>query len=354
MALPKLFYGIKIKGGFNPEAEDSRMKIFITGATGYVGTNLIPRLKQEKHEITCLIRKTENHINNELFDRCNLIKGDITDRETYRGACNGAEIVIHLAVATPITNISGNKCVYNETNVIGTQNLLEECKIAKPKRIICFSSTAAIGRPRVNLIDENTPLTPVNNYGKSKKDADELIPLYVKKDLLPIITICFPHIYGPGEVHDLLKIVKMIKKGILPQIGFGPNYLPMIYISDAIDAILLAMLNGVLGEKYIIADEDPHDIRMIRKYVLSAIGISRPFYPFIPKYAGILGAYVLEFLFRAIGSSPPIKAENIKSIVAARRLSIQKAKKDLGFIPKVNFKQGINHTIEWYKEKNLI
>jgi nucleoside-diphosphate-sugar epimerase len=330
------------------------MKVFVTGATGYVGQNLIPRLKQSGYDITCLLRTPEKLRDHDLFNSCHIINGDITDRNSIRGVLDKSELVIHLAVATPLTNTSNNEFVYQNINVLGTKNLLEECLIAKPKRILCFSSTAAIGRPEIDTIDENTPLCPVNAYGRSKRDADDLISLYLIKYQLPIITLCFPHIYGPGEVHDLFKIIKLIKNGILPQVGFGPNFLPMVYVSDAMNSILLAFSHGAIGEKYIIADDDPHDTRMIRKQVLSVLGIKRQWYPFIPKHLGVLGAYFLEFLYRFRGVAPPVKVDNIKSIAAARCLSINKAKNELGFSPQVGFEEGIRRTILWYKENHLI
>ncbi|KJR41969.1 radical SAM domain-containing protein [Candidatus Magnetoovum chiemensis] len=130
----------------------------------------------------------------------------------------------------------------------------------------------------------------------------------------------------------------MIKKGVFPQFGFSPNYLPLVYLSDAINGIMLALENGELGEKYIIADNDPHDTKMLRKYVLSSLGIKRKFYPVIPAQIALIGAYTVEKLFKSINIPPPIKLNNIKSILAARRLSIDKAKHNLQFYPKMNFK----------------
>lgn len=330
------------------------MRIFITGATGYVGSNLIPRLKRDGHELTCLLRSPEKHTENALFVNCKRIKGDLTDRNSIEGCCKGMDIVIHLAAATPVNNPGTDESIYDNTNVIGTRNLLEECNIAKPKRIICFSSTAAIGRPVVDFIDEKTPLTPVNDYGRSKKESEALMSLYVKENGLPIITLCFPHIYGPGDTHELLKIATLMKKGLFPQIGFGPNLLPMIYISDAVEAIVLAMRGGNIGEKYIIADKDPHDTRKLRSLVLSAIGVKKRLYPFIPKYFGIVGAYFIEQFLTRIGLKPPITCNNIRSIAAARRLSINKAAQELGFKPSIEFEDGVKNTILWYKENQLI
>jgi dihydroflavonol-4-reductase len=330
------------------------MKIFVTGATGYVGSNLIRQLLNENYDVTCLMRSPEKYNSSKLFSQCTLVKGDITDRDSLKGTMQDIDVVIHLAVLGHLDEAKRGENAFYTVNVQGTKNVLEECIISKLKRILCFSSTAAIGIPKVDLIDENTPLRATNPYGKSKKDSDELILSYIKRHNLPIVNICFPHIYGPGEKRDFLRIIKMIKKGIFPQVGFSPNLYPSVYISDAIDAIILALKKGRVGEKYIIADDDPHDLKYIRKLVLKYLGKERKFYPIIPKHLSIYFIYAMEFIFGLFGTVPPIKARNLKSISAGRRLSIEKAKREMGFKPKINLEEGIRCTIEWYKKENLL
>ena len=330
------------------------MRVYITGATGYVGSRLVPRLLNKNHEVICLLRSPEDYIDHDIYKRCRLIKGDITDRETIKNTMAHIDVVVHLAVSTPLTNKQNDTEIYNRVNVIGTANILNECLVSGVKRILCFSSSAAIGMPKTPIIDENTPLNPVNNYGRSKRDAEQLISSFVDKYNLPVLTICFPHIYGPGDRYEFLKIVKMIKRGILPQVGFSPNLLPSVYISDAVNAIILAMKKGKAGEKYIIADDDPHDTKVIRRLVLRNLGIDRKTYLFVPKYFGIFIAYILEVLYGFIGDASPVKVENIKMITAGRRISIEKAKKDLDFLPVVRLEEGIKKTIGWYKQEGLI
>ena len=330
------------------------MKIYITGATGYVGANLIPRLVKENHDVTCLVRNPEKYLNSTVYQKCHLIKGDISVQDSLQGTISNMDMVIHLAVLGHLNEKRQSFEDFYTVNVLGTKNILTECRVAGPKRIVCFSTTAAIGIPKVSLIDENTPLRPVSPYGQSKKEADEVISLFVKKNNLPIITLCFPHIYGPGEQRDFLKIIRMIKKGIFPQVGFSPNLYPSIFITDALDAICLAMTKGKIGEKYIMADDDSHDLRVIRRLVLRQIGSKKKLYPFMPKYLGILGAHVLESLFAIFGTVPPVTAKSIKSITAGRRLCIEKARKHMGFEPKVDIEEGIKRTIGWAQKEHLL
>lgn len=331
------------------------MNILLTGATGYVGLNLVAKLLETDNKVYCLMRSPERYTDDSMFKQCNLLKGDIAERESFQGKIKGIDWVVHLAVMSPLNeNEMSSEDVFDKVNVQGTVNLLSECLEAKVKKIICFSSTAAIGLVKDSTIDEKTPSRPITPYGKSKKKADDVATTFFNDHQQPIVTICFPHVYGPGETRDFFKITKMIKKGIFPQVGFSPNYYPSVYISDAVDAICLALENGKPGEKYFIADNDPHDLRDLRKYVLENLGIERRYYPFIPKYAGIIGAYVVETLFNHLRKSPPIKLKNIKSIISGRKISIKKSQEELGFQPKITLQKGVEKTIEWMiKEKML-
>ena len=331
------------------------MKIFLTGATGYIGQSLLPRLLENNHEVHCLLRSPDNYANDEMFGRCKLHKGNIADKASLEGKIDGIDWVVHLAVLSPLNDKEKlDEEAFSKINVEGTRNILKECLKAKPKKIVCFSSTAAIGIPNVDVIDENTPCQPVTPYGKSKKKTDDLVLSFIEKHGLPVTTICFPHVYGPGETRDFEKIITLIKKGIFPQVGFSPNLYPSVYISDAVEGICLALEKGKAGEKYIIADDDPHDLRVIRRFVLENLGIDRKYYPFIPKYFGMLGSFLLETLFGFLDKVPPIRVKNIRSITSGRRISIKKAFNEMGFQPKVSLREGIQHTVNWMKEENRI
>lgn len=330
------------------------MDIYLTGASGYVGSRLLPRLLEEGHQVTCLMRHPEKYVHRSPFNRCRLVSGDLIDAHSFRESLLGTDAVVHLAVMTPLTIGNRKEEAYWQTNVVGTLNLLKACLHARPSRIVCFSSTAAIGRPSVNLIEEGTPRNPLSAYGRSKNEADKQISSMTAKYGLPTITLCFPHIYGPEDTSDFYRIVKMVKSGILPQVGCHPNLLPMVYISDAVEAIVLALSKGKTGQTYLIADEFSLDTRRLRKIVAANLGLKRKIYPWIPYQGGVFAAVIIEKLFDRLGKRPPVRAENIRSVSAGRQISIEKAKRELGFSPKVSPEEGIRQVIEYYRKNNLI
>ncbi len=329
--------------------------IFITGATGYIGTKLIPELLSAKHRLSCLVRTPEKLPPSHPLHQCKLIKGDLNNTDLLSQAAMQQDAVIHLAVLGHVNEKGTTYERYHQANVIGTQNLLDACIQAQAPRIICCSSTAAIGLPDGNTINEQTPLNPSTPYGKSKKAADELILKYVRDEGVPAILLAFPHVFGPGDIRDFLKIVRLIKKGILPQIGFKPNYFPACYLTDAAKAIILALTHGNVGEKYMIADHDPHDMRDIRKCVRQELGIStRLPYPVVPKGIAHLLAKGIETLFTKRGKVPPIRTSNIENLALSRRIDSSKAQKELNFKHHTTLPTAIAEIMQWYRDNGYL
>jgi nucleoside-diphosphate-sugar epimerase len=238
---------------------------------------------------------------------------------------------------------------YRRVNVHGTENLLKECLINPVKKIICFSSSAAVGLVDNGNIDESVTCNPETDYGISKHESDIAVKRFFEEYNLPIVTLRFTHIYGPGEKRDFLKIVKLIKKGVFPIIGFGENLYPAVYKKDAINSILLALQKGKIGQLYNISDKNSYDLRLIIKSVKAELGIAR-LSLWVPKYPTLFFLNCLE----AFGIPFPISSKNIKYVTAARRFSIEKAKTELNYEPKIDIHEGIKRTINYYKTEGLI
>jgi nucleoside-diphosphate-sugar epimerase len=324
------------------------MNVLITGATGYLGPDVISALTDEGHKVKCLVRD-KSKLQNIGDDNVTCIVGDLTKAETIVDLTKSTDYVVHLAVLGHSEEAFLSLRDYRLVNVGGTENLLKEVIRNPVKKMICFSSSAAVGLVDGNIIDEGIKCNPQNAYGISKYESDMVIKRHIEEHNLPIITLRFTHVYGPGDKRDFLKITKMVKKGIFPIIGFGKNLYPAVYKDDAIKSILLALDNGKAGEVYNVSYPESHDLRLIVKYIKSELGIKR-FTLWSPKYPTLLFLKCLELL----GINFPVTSKNIKFVTSGRQYSIEKAKKELGFIPEVDLKEGIRRTIEDYKKEGLI
>ena len=331
------------------------MKILITGATGFIGSHLVKALIEDGHICRCLVRKTSNIGNLKSLDNVEIKYGDITDKSSLKGIVEGIDIVYHLAAIGHISAASFKTYrIYYMNNVMGTKNLVEEClRERNIKRFVYFSSTAAMGLLKMPIVDETVKCRPRTPHQKSKYDCEQLLLKYWKEAHFPVIILRPCMVYGPIGKGEFFKIIKWAKRGMLPKIGKGKNLTPIVHVNDVVQAALLAMHKGRLGEAYIIADRKSYEFDEIRNIIVKALNIRRP-YPYVPVVIAKKIAILLEMIAKLYGGIPIVNHFNIESTITDRVFSIDKARRELGYEPKVKLEDGIKQTIEWLRENGYI
>ncbi len=147
------------------------MKVFITGATGFIGTHLLQRLAQTEHELYCLIRPTSHvHILEELG--ATLIVGDVTDRKSLHAGMKGCDWVMHLANVYSFWE--PNRQIYTEVNIEGTRNVMECALEAEVTKVVHVSTALVYGKPADYPFTEKSPVGPVwfSEYARTKYAGD--------------------------------------------------------------------------------------------------------------------------------------------------------------------------------------
>ena len=230
------------------------MKIFITGATGYIGNLLALKLADAGHCIHVLIRN-KNSASLLKHDNIKIFFGDITDKETIRNSIRDCEQVYHVAghVKTGIKNPS----VIFRINVEGTANVLEAALDAGVKKLVFTSTCGVIGPALKEPMTEKDPrMTSYTlDYELSKKMAEDLVRQYITKGLDSVI-VSPSKVYGPGKTSHSLTynaiIEKFLHKGFVLIPYPGNNQGCFGYIDDVVNGHILAMEKGKTGEKYIL------------------------------------------------------------------------------------------------------
>jgi|Deesub1362A_J573_1020465.scaffolds.fasta_scaffold07777_2 nucleoside-diphosphate-sugar epimerase len=329
------------------------MRALITGGTGFIGRHLVKRLREVGYLCRCLVRNRKKGDELKTWG-VEIIYGDVREKASLHGIAQDIDVVYHLAAIGHISAVS--RAAYQkfrEVNVEGTRNLAEECAQYKIKKFVHFSSTAAIGITEVPLIDETTECKPVTPYQCSKWESELVVLSLWRNRRLPVVILRPSMVYGPGGKGEFLKLCRLMVRGLFPRVGRGMNLMPMVYVDDVVQAALLAGEKGVPGEVYLITSARSFSMDEIRQMVLKCLGIKRP-YPYLPYPLAMLSAYAIEILYSLFGCTPIVTHYNIASIVRNRILSIEKAKRELGYEPRISLEEGVRRTLEWYKVKGLL
>ena len=329
------------------------MNYLITGATGFIGPWLIKRLVSEGHSCRCLVRsKAKAGIISDL-PGVELIEGDIIDKNSLKNIASGVCGLFHLATLGHVHNFQAPDSIFEEVNVKGTKNIIDEAVKAGVEKIVHCSSVAAMGICKDVPANEESECRPHHPYGLSKLHAEELVRKLSNEHGLPAVIIRFSMVYGPGDWRDMLRIAKLVKKRIIPKIGSRPKLTPLIYVDDAVEGLILAMEKGRQGETYLITNKNSEPFDRILKIIAKALKI-RCFTMPVPEWLALITASGIEKFSNLIGKSPFIARKNIESTLADRVFSIEKAQKELGFNPCVDPEKGLRDTMLWYRENGWI
>lgn len=327
------------------------MKILVTGGTGFTGKALVKRLLDMGHEVVALDYK-EGHKTQELRDwGARVILGSVTDKDVVRRAVQGVEVVHHVAAAFREMNVPDS--FYYDVNVGGTSNVLEAAFDEGVRKVIYCSTCGVHGNVDHPPAGEDAPIKPADYYQRTKFEAEPIVREFHDRGL-KTVTLRPAAIYGPGDPERFYLIFKRVAKGTFPMFGNGKTYYHPLYIDNLIDAFILAMEDGRgEGEAYLIADEQYLEIEdLVRRVGRSlAVNVKIPHYPVWPVVAA---GHVCEKVCKPFGITPPLFPRRVDWYRQNRAFKIDKAKRDLGYQPRVDIDEGLRRTAEWYRKEGYL
>lgn len=327
------------------------MKVLVTGGTGFTGKALVKRLIIEGHQVIALDYKEGLKTDEMRSWGAEVNIGSVTDYKVVERCMDGVEVVYHLAAAFRELNVPDK--YYDEVNIGGTKNALEAAYKYKVKKFVYCSTCGVHGNIENPPSGEDAPIHPADYYQRTKYEAEPIVNEYFKKGMNT--TILRPAaIYGPGDPERFFKIFKKVAKGTFPMFGNGKTLYHPLYIDNLIDAFMLLMENGKGdGEAYLIADEEYLEIEnLIRKVAeVLHIKVKIPHYPLAPL---VVAGYAFEKICKPFHITPPIFPRRIDWYRQNRAFKIDKAKRELGYQPKIGIDEGLRRTAEWYKKEGYL
>jgi nucleoside-diphosphate-sugar epimerase len=327
------------------------MKILVTGGTGFTGKALVRRLIDMGHQVVALDYK-EGLKTREIREwGAEVILGSVTDMDVVRRAVQGVEVVHHVAAAFREMDVP--ETYYYDVNVNGTRNVFQAALDEGVRKVVSCSTCGVHGNVDHPPAGEDAPIQPADYYQRTKWEAEPVALEFFQRGVNT--TILRPAaIYGPGDPERFFLIFKRVAKGTFPMFGNGKTLYHPLYIDNLVDAFLLAMEDGKGdGEAYLIADEQYLEIEDLVRRVGRALGVDVkvPHYPVWPVVAV---GHVVETVCKPFGIVPPIFPRRVDWYRQNRAFRIEKAKRDLGYQPRVGIDEGLRRTAEWYRREGLL
>lgn len=326
------------------------MNVLVTGASGFLGLNVVASLIVAGHQVRCLVRREPAH--GLLPDGVDVVLGDISDPATVSTAAKGMDAAINLAGRLYAPGIPTG--VYYATHVQGVRNLLEACSQDSGCRsIIHCSTTGILGETGGIPAPEDAPPRPTNDYERTKLEG-EILARQLSEELGLPLTILRPGmVYGPHDLH-LLGLFKTIKYHLFRVIGDGNNHFHPVYVDDFVSAVHLCLSRGrARGEAYHIAGESPATVREFASTIAASLGTSIHGAPLPAPVAKWIGS-VFELMPGIPKSRLPLTRSRVDFLLSDRAYSIAKAREELGFEPKTTLAEGIRRTTIWYRANGYL
>ena len=268
------------------------MKVFVTGASGFIGSRLAKSLSKEGNEVTALIHEGR------LDDiSIKTIKGDITNNELLFPN-EVYDIVYHLAAVTPLEK---NKKVLKKINYDGTVNFFEKIK-NRTKFFIYVSGLGIFGSPKETIVNESTPLKPHTDYATIRLEAQKYLESNCNENSISFAVAYLGEVYGNGGWLTSI-IIDRLQKGKFKLPGGGNYYRNFVHVDDVVNALIAIGKGNSFNESFIVTDSEPTIFKDFIYYVCELMKLKHPtkIPVFLAKAA--LGGDAIKLLTTSIKTS---------------------------------------------------
>ena len=313
------------------------MKIFVTGGAGFIGSNFVHYWLREHRadevvnfDALTYAGNMENLCGAEGNRNYRFIKGDITDAAAVAQAIAGVDVVVHFAAETHVDRSILGPAVFVQTNVVGTQVLLDAALAAKVKRFHHISTDEVFGQLMLGTNEafrEDTPYRPRNPYSATKAAADHLVRAYHTTYGLPVTVSNTANNFGPYMFPEKLiplAITNLLEGKPVPIYGDGKYVRDWLYVDDHCRAIDLILEKGRAGETYCIGGltQDVSNLEVVKK-IIALLGANESAIQFVKDRPSHDRRYAIDW---------------------------SKAERELGYQPAHSFDEWLGKTVAWYQK----
>ncbi|MCL4479441.1 MAG: NAD-dependent epimerase/dehydratase family protein [Deltaproteobacteria bacterium] len=323
-------------------------KVLITGATGFIGSNLLTANISKGNHVRAFVLPDDPD-EQKLRDRgVEIFHGDIREYDAVRKAASGMDIIFHCAAV--VTDWAPWK-LFREITIGGAENVCKAAVDAGVSRLVDISTNDVFGTDESIIMDETCPLEPWGEpYPDSKIEAEKITWKYYNEKRLPVTMVYPCWAFGPGDKTFVPLLADSIIRHELifwrKDVIVWPTY-----IENLVDLLLLISEDDrAVGNGYLVHDGESVTLQDFCKGIADTLGV-KPINTHIPYFTAYAAAVIMEALWKIfnIKKRPLLTTYTVKNLGSRLKFSIAKTERELGWKPKVPFKQGFARTMEWLK-----
>jgi len=279
------------------------MKIFVTGATGFIGRRLVRRLGRTDHEVRCLVRKSSDAPDMEALGASPFV-GNVADRPSLLAGLTGSDCVVNLANVYSMWEPDNS--VYRDVNVTGTRNVMECAFESGVSKIVHVSTAGAFGKPADKPFNEDSVVGPrrFSRYAKSKYEGELAARELCRGHNMPLVVISPGAVIGPGDTKPTGRYIEDLVAGRMPVTVYRDAVMTYVDVRDVAEAMALAIESeAAVGETYLVGK---HRLSLgeLNELVREASGAALPKIN-LPDAAVRLTAAILTALSDITKKPPP-------------------------------------------------
>jgi nucleoside-diphosphate-sugar epimerase len=321
--------------------------ILITGGLGFLGSHISSRFSAAGEAVRLLARPRAV----EMDTPHETVWGDIRDPEAVDRAVSGAEVVVHLVSNFRKGGSDGKEAW--AVNVGGTRNVLEACSRHGVRQLIHCSTIGVHGSVLEVPADEESPFNPLDLYQETKLEAEQEVWRHHRATGLPVTVIRPISMFGPGD-QRMLKLFRLIQRHRFVMVGEGDALFQPAYIDDVVDAFRLCLRNErALGEAFIVGGDEYLPLRDLVALIAGELGVPPPRLK-VPLRPVLALARACERLCVPFGIEPPLHQRRVSFFQNDRAFTVAKARRVLGFAPRMTLRESVRATIGWYRQQGWL
>lgn len=329
------------------------MRWLITGATGFIGTTLVERLRARGDDVRALVRdpvkaREIRELGAEVY------RGDVARPDSLTDAVPDVDVIVHLAgLVKAVTRQE-----LFSVNAGGTRALAKAAAQSSRARFVLVSSLAAAGpsQPGVPRVETDRP-APVSVYGQSKLAAEDALREFASDIDASIVRP--PIVYGPRDKEFLPSLLRLARTGVIAKSGLGDKRYSIIHVDDLVSLIIGAAEKGARVDEtgssgvYFCSDGVEYTWEALGRGALAALG-RRGAVVAIPEFVTWLAAGAASMTAQMTGKAAILSLDKMMEIrEPAWTCSPEKARRELGWKARVSFVEGMRDSVRWFRDQGL-